>query len=209
MALEPTITSFTEKTEEFLSEYAVIVGDESQHDGAKPPGLAKFYMKKGERNLVTLVRRGFTGPKDGLVQAYWLPWKSHAGVAMDLGTEADWLFTSEMTNCRFTILTENDVAVKVAHIAGDLSRQNREACSSGLVTNPATQRTRSLSVTGNDILYQGQGKTAADGSSAFVFGRREQGVWKFYAQVVGGFRTVGNTKNLADNITILTQQAAI
>jgi hypothetical protein len=171
-------------------------------------------MKSGPANLVYLERRLY-GSSVGTEPAYWLPWKSKTGVALDLGDGAEWLFTSEMTNCRFTVLTENDKAVKVAHLAGDLNTgaartKWEEDPAHKFITSPETQKTRRLSRSAKDWQYYGNINDDQEKSSlAFVFGRKESGEWKFYTQVVGGFRTVLNTAALKDNITILTTIGSI
>lgn len=197
----------------FLARFVVIVGDEAQYDG-KALGVSRFAMKQGPANIVYLERR-FFGKTDGTEPAYWLPWKTGIGVALDLGDKADWLFTSEMTNCRFTILTEGDVAVKVAHLAGDINTgagrtKWEENAKNGFITNPETQKARRLSRSANELGYVGNINDSQDkSSSAFVFGRRVDGAWKFYTQIAGGFRTVSNTRLLTENINIITTIASI
>ncbi|HYY31479.1 MAG TPA: hypothetical protein VE860_26290 [Chthoniobacterales bacterium] len=194
----------------------MIVGDETEWDGNKPPGVAKFFMQAKKVNVVHLVRKIITGPKASeCVDAYWLPWKTGTGVVLDLGDAAEWLFTSQMTNCRFTVLTENDKAVKVAHLAGTMNssqlRTNwEEKPQNKFFTSPETQKVRRFSASGNELLYAGnKGDQSEKSSSAFVFGRKESGEWKFYTQVNQGFRTVNNTIALTDNIKILSTMASI
>ncbi len=210
------IQDFTKEPETFLKKFAVIVGDETEWDGSKPPGVAKFYMQAKKTNVVHLVRKLITGPKASeCVDAYWLPWKTKTGVVLDLAEAADWLFTSQMTNCRFTILTENDKAVKVAHLAGTLNSSKlrtdwEENPANKFISSPTTQRARRFSASGNDLLYAGnKGDQSEKSSSAFVFGHKEKGEWKFYTQVNQGFRTVNNTIALTDDIKILTTMASI
>jgi hypothetical protein len=215
------IQDFTAKPETFLADHAVIVGDETEWNG-ETLGVAKFYMKKisASANVVQLVRKtGVTGPSDKeCVNAYWLPWKTGTGVALDLGVATEWLFTSEMTNCRFTVLTDaNDKAVKVAHLAGTMNSSTRrtkweEDTKNKFFTDKTTQKVRRFSVSGNALQYRGnKGDQSQDSSSAFVFGHKENDEWKFYTQVVQGFRnavTTGNPRMTA-NIEILTAMASI
>jgi hypothetical protein len=208
------IQDFIGAPETFLANHAVIVGDEAEWDGKKPPGVEQFFMREKKANVIHLERKIFTAI-GVCVKAYWLPWKTQTGVVLDLGDAAEWLFTSQMTNCRFTVLTENEKAVKVAHLAGTMMSSNRrtkweENAANKLITSPTTQKARRFSVTGNDLKYAGnKGDQSEESSSAFVFGRKEKEEWKFYTQVVGGFRTVNNTHALTDNITILTTMASI
>ena len=210
------IQDFTGNPDQFLKDNAIVVGDQTEHGGSQPPGVANFFMKRGKQNVVYLERKSMVGPKD-VLKAYWLPWKSKTGVPLTLGTEAEWLFTSGMTNCRFSVLSNsNDVAIKVAHVAGDLnSSQKRtdweEGAGSGFVTDKSTQRVRRMSRSGAELhQYLGQGKSDDDSSTAFVFGHYESGEWKFYAQVIKGFRTVENTTfGLASNIEILSVKSPL
>lgn len=208
------IQEFIKAPETFLGKYAVIVGDETEWDGKKPLGVAQFFMRAKKANVVHLERKVITGSGE-CVDAYWLPWKTKTGVVLDLGDAAEWLFTSQMTNCRFTVLTENERAVKVAHLAGTLNSSNlrtkwEENAANNFITSPTTQKARRFSRTGNELQYKGNTNDDHEkSSSAFVFGRKENGEWKFYTQVVHGFRTVNNTHSLTDNIKILTTIASI
>src|SRR5271165_3653865 len=89
---------------------------------------------------------------------------------------------------------QDDKAVKVAHLAGTMNSSNlrtkwEENAANKFITSPATQRARRFSASGNDLKYAGnKGDQSEKSSSAFVFGHEEKGEWKFYTQVVGGFR---------------------
>ena len=48
------------------------------------PGVSRFIMKSGPANPVYLERKLYGGTA-GTEPAYWLPWKSKTGVALDLG----------------------------------------------------------------------------------------------------------------------------
>ena len=50
--------------------------------------------------------------------AYYLPWVIYKAVSMDLADKADFFFTSEMTNCRFTVWDDDPKKPKVAHVSG-------------------------------------------------------------------------------------------
>jgi hypothetical protein len=123
-----------------------------------------------------------------VVKGYWLPWQTKESVSTDLAEEADYMFTSQMTGCRFSVLTKDGAKPKVAHIAGTLSQQARGEKESKLVDEmggTGVVKARRLSVSGNaQHGYVGQ---TVNPSSAFVYGVRnkETNAWSFAAQIVG------------------------
>ena len=133
-------------------------------------------------------------PADGAkVSAYWLSWSSHDATSLVVGGDADYFFTSQMTGCRFKVLSSDAKNPKVAHIAGDLPKSQRDKKELALLATVdesvrVTGSGRRLSVSGaKDHEYTGQVDKGADGDhgSAFVFGVKDGDAnWSFKAQIV-------------------------
>jgi hypothetical protein len=202
MSLE---SDFKTKTMEFLGKYVLIVAADAEAD--KVSGISAlpkhFTLKLRQEggNVVELLTRPGLKAGDDVITAYWLPWRTKSATTLKLGDAAEFFFTSEMTNCRFSILTPSDKEPVVAHIAGTASKDERNALERAMVKEvegkdgwkKATSvlevkdlaklkdlkpddppaRGRSLSVSGAPELhaYKGQRARFEDSGSAFVFGK--------------------------------------
>jgi hypothetical protein len=180
---------FVKDPETFLKDNIVIVPEPANKDNTGPRDF--WFSETG--GLVSL-KAG--KPGDGAkVSAYWLSWASHDATSLVLDGEADFFFTSQMTGCRFKVLSSDAKKPKVAHIAGDLSKSQREAKEVALLKTvdesvrvTGTGTGRRLSVSGGKTHeYTGQvdkGKDE-DHGSAFVFGVKDGNAdWSFKAQIV-------------------------
>jgi hypothetical protein len=186
---------FIDKPLEFLGNYIVVVQDE--REGEPSPDPVDFFLRavnsKNEgNNYVFLVKCSTTQKSDVVIPAYWLPWKK--GKANSL------MFTSEMTNCRFSVLTGDMAKPTVAHVEGTRGSSQRDdlevVAKFPARKDDTEKRMRRLSVTGIKNLtkdrldtgpkHQYSGQDGAKKSSAFVFGHRKETTWKFYAQIVNG-----------------------
>lgn len=170
----------------FLASKVIMVPEETDAATGRP-GRYRFKLEPVSRNVYSLEKLG-DGDADGLV-AHYLPWATGAATTMDLDASADFFFTSEMTNCRFTVLADDPKAPKVAHIAGNLDKSQRNAEEQRVFG--ANKKVRRLSTSGAVGMgahsYRGQVDGNADlSSSAFVFGVRTEDGWQFLAQVVKG-----------------------
>jgi hypothetical protein len=194
---------FIDKPIKFLGDYIVVVQDE--REGEPSPDPVDFFLRavntKNEgNNYVFLVKCSATQKSDVVIPAYWLPWKKGKANALTLGSEAKFMFTSELTNCRFSVLTSDMAKPTVGHVEGTRGSNQRDELE---VTakfparkDDTEKRMRRLSVTGIKNLtkdrldtgpkHQYSGQDGAKKSSAFVFGYREDKSWKFYAQIVNG-----------------------
>jgi hypothetical protein len=172
----------------FLSQYVVFVANTAElHETSNKIGVYDFYFTKGSEVLADLKQRRF-GSVGKTIRGYWLPWQTMKAPSMDLKSDADYFFTSQMTGCRFSVLTKEGEPPKVAHIAGTLAQGARTKAEDDLVKSMGgadNVRARRLSVSGaSDHGYFGQ---TAKPSSAFVYGVRDKdsGKWSFAAQIVG------------------------
>jgi hypothetical protein len=191
---------FSEKPLEFLADYIVVVQDDSKGNPADV--TVDFYLSPANDNIpgnnyVFLKKCGAQKPTE-IIPAYWLPWDKGKANALTLGNKAKFMFTSELTNCRFSVLTGDMEKPKVAHVegtegnkhrdkleveAGFPERQKEEKLMRRLSITGIKNLTKDRSDTGPKHKYFGQ---SGETSSAFVFGYREQTTWKFYAQIVKG-----------------------
>lgn len=180
--------AFTSDPAKFMKDYVVFVANTNEMGDSNTPGTRSFYFWKGSGNSALLKEHRFGKSPGTTVKGYWLPWRTMQSVSMDVRSDANYLFTSQMTGCRFSVLTKEGAAPKVAHIAGTLSQTKREAETTKLVESMGGSdkvRARSLSVSqGSTHGYSGQ---TVNPGSAFVYGVRdaESGTWSFAAQVVG------------------------
>jgi len=170
----------------FLESKVVMVPEDTDKATGRP-GKFKFKLESVSRNLFSLEKAG--DDESDVIAAHYLPWETGAATTMDLDGTADFFFTSEMTNCRFTVMAANPKAPKVAHIAGTLDKGKRNE--EELKVFGAKNRVRRLSVSGavgvGAHTYRGQDNSDPQlRSSAFVYGVRDDGGWKFFAQVVKG-----------------------
>ena len=115
-------SEFMANPAEFLKTKVIVVPPETDA-WCDAPGTYQFTLEEKEHNLVLLKPRiKITGD---YIYAYYLPWAINKAAHMDLGDKADFFFTSEMTNCRFSVLVDNPKAPKVAHVAGNTKKQDR------------------------------------------------------------------------------------
>jgi len=194
-------SDFKSAPAEFLRDKVIMVPEELDSAVGHKPRIYKFKIEKVTRNLYSLELAASDSVDS--IPAYYLPWITRTATTMDLGEAAAFFFTSEMTNCRFTVLVENPKAPKVAHIAGTLDKGARNSSEKEVFGEK--KRVRRLSISGavgaGSHTYRGQDGAEADRSSAFVFGVRETAGWQFHAQIVKG---VMNCKpSLTDDLTIL------
>jgi hypothetical protein len=183
---------FQESPTTFLEKYVLVeLSEEEPWPGRAAKKVYNFtFTPRPDSNVVQVKRVRFGNPSD-TVSAYWLPWKRDEAVTMDLGGDAKFMFTCELTNCRFSVLTDDPKKPKVTHVAGTLSSggaRNVAEIKANFCTKESASRARRLSISGGQGHgYVGQGKTPEEATSAFVFGQsNEAGDWKFYAQVVQG-----------------------
>ncbi|MEP6502501.1 MAG: hypothetical protein ABJD97_04180 [Betaproteobacteria bacterium] len=172
----------------FRAKYAVVVVETPTN---VLPSVRYFVFVKGKGDEMTL--KSYSENAEGRLAAYWLPWKTLDIMSMNLGGDANFFFTSQMTNCRFTVLTDNTNVPKVAHLAGTWTATKRDAEELKLkeateLERGTTMRARSLSVSDKDKSHDYRGQDKPDPSSAFVYGVRnsQTSTWSFGAQVVKG-----------------------
>ncbi|HEX7316222.1 MAG TPA: hypothetical protein VF297_20115 [Pyrinomonadaceae bacterium] len=182
----PVTKEFTADPAEFLKKYIVILSDVKQM-GAKRIDLRDFVFYVIAGNYVGLRYANEKDDGEDKIKAYWLPWKANDVTTMDLGKDADYFFTSQMTGCRFTVLNANAKQTKVAHMAGTLTKSKRNEAEDALVEamgGSQTVTTRRLSISQvKDHGYGGQLNDDRVGS-AFVYGVRKDDKWTFAAQIV-------------------------
>lgn len=202
----------------FMDSHVIVVTSEDQMD-PNWTGKANFKLKASERNVVEL--EFLLDAKEDAIPAYWLPWKTKESTTMTLGDEADFFFTSELTNCRFSVIATDPKKPKVAHVAGDIVsplKRNEAEIASGFADKDSAKLARRLSISNSaerkpfrqPVIpkkhdYHGQSGKEDEYSSSFVFGRRNgSGDWEFYAQVVKGNMASGFYKNgLSDDLQVL------
>jgi hypothetical protein len=202
-------SEFKDDPQAFLKSKVVIVPEETDTSVGSST-LCKFMLKPHGSNSVLLV---IQNEADGeYVKGYYLKWAVDRATTMDLADAADFFFTSQLTNCRFSILADNPRTPKVAHVAGNTNAKDRNTweLEAGFVDASSAKRARRLSVSQGfdpsvhkkpkEHRYVGQRFSA---SSAFVFGRRENEIWKFYAQVVKGNMSAPANIDLTTDLTIL------
>jgi len=175
---------FTSDPATFTKSYIVIVGDTTELGPRNVAGLKNFTFIKKVEPYVALQ---YTKPEDKSgIKAYWLPWKDKGSSTMDLGSAADFFFTTQMTGCRFSVLTDDPKKPKVAHVAGTLSKTKRNEEDAATFKSDI-KNVRRLSITEQKAEghhYAGQ-TGDGEGSSAFVYGLRgKEGNWEFEAQIV-------------------------
>lgn len=173
----------------FLEKYVVQVADVTQMNAAKRVDLREFIFFQIKDTTVVALRYA-KDEKDGdKVKAYWLPWLDKQVVTMDVGDDANYFFTSQMTDCRFTVMTKDGKKPKVGHLAGTMSITARNKAEETMAAEMGggDVRSRRLSTRGaKDHGYTGQNGKVEDRTSAFVYGVRDKasGVWTFESQIV-------------------------
>jgi hypothetical protein len=192
---------FIDKPLEFLGDYIVVVQDDSE--GVPAAKLVNFFLREVNsegNNFVFLVKCSALQKSEEVIPAYWLPWKKGKANVLTLDDKAQFMFTSEMTNCRFSVLTSDMAKPMVSHVegTGSFAKRDEFEVTAGFPArkDDTEKRMRRLSVSGvknptrdeSDAttprhLYVGQ---VGEKSSAFVFGYRKDTAWKFYAQIVKG-----------------------
>jgi len=200
-------TDFKDNPIGFLGRYIVVVQDEREDEPKEEP--VNFVLRRVNsaiegNNYIFLVKRTpmnkTVDPGEDIL-AYWLPWKKGKANVLTLGDKARFMFTSEMTNCRFSVLTGDMAKPLVSHVEGTGSSSKRDEfeVKAGFLArkDDTEKRMRRLSVSGvknptrdtSDITtpkHQYFGQDGTEKSSAFVFGYRKDTTWKFYAQIVKG-----------------------
>jgi hypothetical protein len=164
----------------FTEKYVIVVADTSQLGPNNVAGPKNFTFVSDYEQYVSL-----RVTKDG-IKAYWLPWKDKGSSTMDLGSDADYFFTTQMTGCRFSVLTGDPKRPKVSHVAGTLEKSKRNA-EDAKTFGTDVKNVRRLSITGQKAEGHHYGGQTGDGkgSSAFVYGlRSKEGNWAFEAQIV-------------------------
>ena len=195
------IHEFEKEPIEFLKKFIVVVPMQEQEAEA-PTAPKAFCMTRthAESNVVKLgFRIGAKADDPNSVQAYWLPWHNGKAVTLTLGSTAKLMFTTELTNCRFSVLTKSMATPLVAHVAGTSgSSATRDGWEkkAGLPERKSEDnkhmRRFSKSFKPGEIAdhaYRGQADLFEDSTSAFVFGQLVDGAWRFHAQIVEGKMT--------------------
>lgn len=175
----------------FLDTNVVQVSNAAQLGKFNSSGVRFVYFWQIAANKVSLKECKESDQQDK-IKAYWLPWLTKDVTTLDLSGDADYLFTSQMTDCRFTVLSNDSGPVKVAHLAGTLGKGGRNTKQTELIKEmggPENVRARSLSTsgsTGKTPEHQYTGQRIDNPGSAFVFGLRDTNAntWSFHAQIV-------------------------
>jgi hypothetical protein len=195
---------FIDNPLKFLDDYIVVVRDEKE--AVPSPEPVNFFLqavnaKNEGNNYVFLVKCSDLNKSDVVIPAYWLPRQKGMANVLTLGDKAQFMFTSEMTNCRFSVLTGDMAKPMVAHVEGTKGPSKRDefevAAKFPARKDDKQKLMRRLSVTGvknptrdasdkTTPKHQYFGQDGAEKSSAFVFGYRKDTTWKFYAQIVKG-----------------------
>lgn len=204
--------------EEFLRTNVIVVDEEEKlRDGSGR--TQRFKISKGPHNAHFLNFQSDENAEG--FKAYWLPWFESEATTITLGDEANFFFTSELTNCRFCVLDADLKRPTVAHVAGNLvSSSQRDLAERGVnfdAPEPVNRLARRLSISqGSDRrpfkqppqpkIHEYRGQKRGDESSAFVYGLRDvSGNWSFRAQIVKG--NMGDTgaikRTLASELEIL------
>jgi hypothetical protein len=194
----------------FLGQYIVVVQDGGEAEPKKDP--VEFFLRRAgdpqktpNNNYVFLVRRAAMHKvvEDPFL-AYWLPWKKGKTTTLTLGTGAKFMFTSEMTNCRFSVLTSDMAKPLVGHGDGTVESKLRDEfeAKAGFPTREedVDKKMRRMSRSGANAHHYVGNKGGT--SSAFVFGHCKDTTWKFYAQVVKGVMA-GDTQ---DSLKVATEK---
>jgi len=184
------ITEFRDDPLGFLKNNIVVVGMQKEEDAA-PAKAKRFSMVRRHEgsNVVELCFKLMGANDDNSLLAYWLPWCNGKALPLDLGADAQFMFTTEMTNCRFSVLTDNEATPKVAHVAGTGTSEKRDEWEQDVGFpkrgEEGNRRVRRMSRSGPE-LHGYKGQKGLQSSSAFVFGHFRDGRWHFYGQVVQG-----------------------
>lgn len=179
----------------FMEKYCIDVelggGSRLVSDNPPPRGVYSFdlYMVT-KMNFVGLrlanERTKLVGKDTNLIRAYWLPWASQRTTQLQLGSEANFFFTSPLGGCRVqvvgtTTVTGSRVPV-VGHIAGDHKNSNtdntwRRNQGAQLVRQHRGIGTRKFSST------QEYGRPREEALGFFAGYRNEKtGMWTFLGQ---------------------------
>jgi hypothetical protein len=189
-----TFTSeFLADPERFLETHVVIV-PHTVDKAAAGFGIRAFKLTKKQNNVVGLE---IALPHEDHFPAYYLPWKIDIATTADLGKDADYFFTSQLTNCRFSVLDVTDShKPKVAHVAGNdgssIKRNKMEAEAGFLDPGKRVRRlsiSQSMDKRSERKRHDYAGTSVKDDirSSAFVYGLRDDvSGWRFAAQIVKG-----------------------
>ena len=175
--------------------------------------VERFRLFPEAHNVYWLDLAGPLDPES--IGAYYLPWEAKGAPAQTLGPDADFFFTSHMTNCRFTVLDPNPRTPRVSHIAGDLNPSERQKAENKLLgideklpkNKVLVRRLSQRDCMGARALHTYAGQDGRPASSAFVFGKGgASGDWKFYAQITAGVRTeTPDSERLAFSEAVIIQ----
>jgi hypothetical protein len=186
----PLIIDFKNDPLGFLADNIVVVGMQKEEESAPiKPKRFELVRRHQDSNVVEL-RFRLVGNDNNSLLAYWLPWCNNKAVTLTLGGAATFMFTTEMTNCRFSVLTADEAAPTVAHVAGTGSASKQRdglEVKAGLPKRGEEGDRRMRRMSRSDLdLHAYRGNKGDDSSSAFVFGQYSGNRWRFYGQVVAG-----------------------
>ncbi|HEY5813106.1 MAG TPA: hypothetical protein VIT23_10705 [Terrimicrobiaceae bacterium] len=179
-----------EDPEEFLGEFVLDeVGELYKRDTSVDVsvGVHKFDLVPGFKKVAELhLADAIKDPKEELITAYWLPWKTKAITEIELGDEAEYFFTNFLGGCQLRILPagKTEKKVKVLHIAGDgkisddsEGKKWRAQEVEKVLNKAELGRSRSFSST-DPILSGGY----AEAGEVTVVGFKDTSGWEFWAQ---------------------------
>jgi hypothetical protein len=192
---------FKSKPKTFLETHVIVVDEHAQMDNQSRQEISQFALFAADKNAVLLKFQ--TDSTGEFIKAYWLPWKTQQATSMDLGSDANFFFTSELTNCRFSVLDPDPKKPK--EDSGFVTKANLPLVRRLSISGSKDQRPFKQPVIPKKHDYTGQRGDPNNYSSAFVFGERgEDGNWKFFAQIVKGSMVEGFFNNtLTENLQIL------
>lgn len=182
------IHDFRDDPEGFLAQYVVIVPMQEQEKSAPIKPRSFEMVKQHDSSHVVELRFRLLPSEKNSIKAYWLPWHNDMAVTLTLGTDAAFMFTTEMTNCRFSVLAGGGEPTRVAHVAGTGSSETRDGLeATAKFTESGERKMRRMSVSGTQLHgYWGQRGGFLDSRSAFVYGQFKNDQWVFKSQVVKG-----------------------
>jgi hypothetical protein len=170
--------------ETFIKEYVLQAGN--------PAGSALAFTEKFDfvQPVEGVLAAKLVKAANGAIKAHYLRWKTKEVTSMTLDANADYFFTSQLTNCSFAVFGE-PTAPTVYHTAATIESTSKKKQLEKAV-NKEGMRERRMSrsgASGTTPLHQYTGQDAVKSpASAFVYGVRDEksGVWTFASQVVEG-----------------------
>lgn len=165
-------------------------------------GIAAFDLQRDAHGNVQLQAHGFReklqkGRFTRYIRAYWLPWDDGAGVAvsasgtvrLDLGREADFFFTSQLSGCRMQAAVGAD-GPTMLHIPGNMGGASNEGRGpAGAEWREDQARTHLPNRFPDSRRWSSTIEYAAHSTVNFV-GVRRGDRWMFYSQTVHGDATL-------------------